>query len=196
MCVECLFGSNFFWKVYKLLIEKQVLDDVDLEMVEYHLTSKRETLISSKVVFHRFYVFQRNCLVSFANPVLSESWNIISYNCNGWWFEIHCKILIRFSRCVQFLFYKYFQFLSCVSVIAAVIACWFYTSHSVWCILVFPALFIGLLKATEQFCYFIISFYISVSADFDSVFHRVVAAIRCREVTFFGYVNSIIYVIN
>ncbi|VDK78916.1 unnamed protein product [Litomosoides sigmodontis] len=123
--MEDLFGSSFFWKVYKLLIEKAIVDDVDLEMIEYYLTSKRETLISSKVS------------------------------------------------------------VSCVSVIAAFIACWFST-YPVLCILVFPALFIGLLEVNKRLCYCIISFYANVSADFDSLFHHVAAAIRSREVAFFG----------
>ncbi|VBB28947.1 unnamed protein product [Acanthocheilonema viteae] len=119
-------GSDFFWQVYELLLEKSLLDNMDLGMVEeYYLTSKRKALISSKSVL-------------------------------------------------------------CISVIVTVIACWFSTSHQVLGLLVFPALFIGLLEVTKRFCYWIISSYVNVSADFDSISHRMVSAIRSREVAFFG----------
>lgn len=59
-----------------------------------------------------------------------------------------------------------------------------------------PALSVGLLEATKWFCYYIISSYVSLSADFDSVSHRMVAVIRSREVAFFGYVSFTLYVIN
>ncbi|CAG9530187.1 unnamed protein product [Cercopithifilaria johnstoni] len=75
---------------------------------------------------------------------------------------------------------------SCISVIATVIACGLSASHQILGLLVFPALFIGLVEATKRFCYYIVSSYASVSADFDSVSHRIVAAIRSREVAFFG----------
>ncbi|EJD75793.1 hypothetical protein, variant [Loa loa] len=42
-------GSSFPWRVYRLLLEKSLLENMDLEMVEeYHLESEGKSLISSK----------------------------------------------------------------------------------------------------------------------------------------------------
>ncbi|EJW88166.1 hypothetical protein WUBG_00928 [Wuchereria bancrofti] len=120
-------GSGIFWRVYELLLEKSLMDDMDLEMVEeYYLKSEGKSLISSRSV-------------------------------------------------------------SCFSVISVVIASGFCASYQVLGLLVCPTLFIGLLETTKWFCYYVVSSYINISADFNAVFHRIIAAIRSREVAFFGY---------
>ncbi|EJW81485.1 hypothetical protein WUBG_07608 [Wuchereria bancrofti] len=43
-------GSGIFWRVYELLLEKSLMDDMDLEMVEeYYLKSEGKSLISSRI---------------------------------------------------------------------------------------------------------------------------------------------------
>ncbi|VIO87340.1 Uncharacterized protein BM_BM14761 [Brugia malayi] len=119
-------GSGIFWRVYGLLLEKSLMDDMDLEMVEeYYLKSEGKSLISSRSV-------------------------------------------------------------SCFSIISVVIASGFCASYHVLGLLVCPALFIGLLETTKWFCYYVVSSYINISADFNAVFHRIIATIRSREVAFFG----------
>ncbi|VDK62222.1 unnamed protein product [Onchocerca ochengi] len=83
-----------------------------------------------------------------------------------------------------------FKCVSCILVIAVVITCGFCAFHHVLGVLVCSALFICLLEATKRFCYYIVSSYVNVSVDFDSVSHQTVAVIRSREITFFGLRNK------
>ncbi|VDO26771.1 unnamed protein product [Onchocerca flexuosa] len=84
-----------------------------------------------------------------------------------------------------------FKCVSCILVIAVVITSGFFAFHQVLGFLVCSALFICLLEATKQFCYYIVSSYVNVSVDFDSVSHQTVAVIRSREITFFGLRNKL-----
>ncbi|KAM3725836.1 Biogenesis of lysosome-related organelles complex 1 subunit [Dirofilaria immitis] len=79
-----------------------------------------------------------------------------------------------------------FKCVSCISVVAVIIASGFCSFHQVLGLLVCSSFFIGLLQVIRRFCYYIISSYITLSTDFDSIFHRIVAVIRSREITFFG----------
>uniref|UniRef100_A0A915PK50 DUF4220 domain-containing protein n=1 Tax=Setaria digitata TaxID=48799 RepID=A0A915PK50_9BILA len=124
-------SSDFLRRVYKLILNKSLLDVMDLEMIEeQYLVSEQKTLISSKVGVSLIVI--------------------------------------------------------CFSVITVVVASGFSVSYQVLGLLVCPALFIGFLEIIKWFCYYIILSYIEASTDFDSIFHRIIALIRSREITFFG----------
>uniref|UniRef100_A0A1I8EFV8 Uncharacterized protein n=1 Tax=Wuchereria bancrofti TaxID=6293 RepID=A0A1I8EFV8_WUCBA len=155
-------GSGIFWRVYELLLEKSLMDDMDLEMVEeYYLKSEGKSLISSRVGVPSI-------------SMIPHSWSII---------HIIIKVggHLKVEECSS---------VSCFSVISVVIASGFCASYQVLGLLVCPTLFIGLLETTKWFCYYVVSSYINISADFNAVFHRIIAAIRSREVAFFGCGDS------
>ncbi|VDN03709.1 unnamed protein product [Thelazia callipaeda] len=78
------------------------------------------------------------------------------------------------------------KFIVCVSIVLAAIAGGYSVSYLKIILLVSPIFIIGFWKLVEWLCYYIVYSFTVVSFDYDSTVHRIVAAIRSREIAFFG----------
>ncbi|VDN20510.1 unnamed protein product [Gongylonema pulchrum] len=119
-------SQRFVRRIYELFVQKSLVDDMDVEIIE-------DALLSSQ---HRAFA-----------P---------------------------------------FKFIVLLSVVTTAAGGVFGISYQFLVLLISPAFLIAILNVRDYLCYSLVSLYVSASCSFDAAFHCIVAAVRSREIAFFG----------